>query len=364
MLTVLLISPLAAEDSPWEELEPYFRVPADYEGKLGEFRSVMTFNDGTLVETAEHWERRRTEIRDFWIGELGPWPEVITEPRIEVLNEEQKDGILWKRIRIGYAPNQMPEGWLLMPDGDGPFPAVLVVFYEPETSVGLGVDGKPPGPHRDFGIQLARRGFVTLSIGTPGGDAYQPEIGDAECQPLSFHAYVSANCWHALAAMPEVDAERIGVTGHSYGGKWSLFSAALWDKFAAVAVSDPGVVFDETNPSVNYWEPWYLGLDPNVPTRPRGIPNDERPRTGAYKRLIESRHDLHELHALIAPRPFLVSGGSEDPPLRWVPLNHTIAVNRLLGYEDRIGMTSRPDHSPTAESNAVLFAFFEHFLGE
>lgn len=362
ILTTILCSRLRADEPAWEIIEPHFRVPEEFAGKRDEFRSALTFDDGTDVASAGDWERRRAEIRDYWISELGPWPELITEPRIEVLSEEERDGVTWKRIRIEYAPGQMPEAWLLVPEGEGPFPAVLVVFYEPETSVGLGVNDKPPGPYRDFGLQLARRGFVTLNIGTPGGDAYHPDIGDAECQPLSFHAYVSANCWHALAAMPEVDAERIGVAGHSYGGKWALFSAALWEQFAAVAVSDPGIVFDETRSSVNYWEPWYLGLDRDEPARPRGIPNDERPRTGAYKRLVESGHDLHELHALIAPRPFLVSGGSEDRPERWVPLNQTIAVNELLGYEHRVGMTNRPDHSPNEESNAILYAFFEHFL--
>ncbi len=47
---------------------------------------------------------------------------------------------------------------------------------------------------------------------------------------------------------------------------------------------------------------------------------------------------------------------------RWEALNHTIAVNRILGYENRVGMTNRPDHSPNDESNAVIYAFFEHFL--
>jgi dienelactone hydrolase len=162
--------------------------------------------------------------------------------------------------------------------------------------------------------------------------------------------------------MPEVDSKRIGVTGHSYGGKWALFAAALWDKFAAVAVSDPGIVFDEKRSNVNYWEPWYLGLDPAQPKRKPGIPTDANPRTGAYKRLYEARRDLHELHALIAPRPLLVSGGAEDPPLRWTALNHTVAVNKLLGQADRVGMTNRPQHGPNEESNAALFAFFEHFL--
>ena len=64
----------------------------------------------------------------------------------------------------------------------------------------------------------------------------------------------------------------------------------------------------------------------------------------------------------MAPRPFLVSGGSEDYPARWIPLNHSIAVNNLLGHENRVAMTNRPGHSPTEESNEAMYRFFEHFL--
>jgi hypothetical protein len=92
------------------------------------------------------------------------------------------------------------------------------------------------------------------------------------------------------------------------------------------------------------------------------VPTAEDPRTGAYNRLVESGHDLHELHAMMAPRPFLVSGGSEDPPGRWKALNHAIAVNRLLGKEHRVAMTNRPGHAPTAESNEKLYLFLEHVL--
>jgi hypothetical protein len=141
-----------------------------------------------------------------------------------------------------------------------------------------------------------------------------------------------------------------------------MFAGALWEKFAAVAVSDPGVVFDETRPNVNYWEPWYLGLDANEKRPMAGLPTVDNPRTGAYKRMIETGRDLHELHALIAPRPFLVSGGSEDPPARWLALNHGVALNQLLGWSNRVALTSRPAHTPTAESNEQLYAFFEHFL--
>ena len=74
--------------------------------------------------------------------------------------------------------------------------------------------------------------------------------------------------------------------------------------------------------------------------------------------------DLHELHALMAPRPFLVSGGSEDSPRRWLALNHTRAVNRILGYQNRVAMSNRPVHAPNEKSNEIIYRFFEHFLGK
>ncbi len=68
------------------------------------------------------------------------------------------------------------------------------------------------------------------------------------------------------------------------------------------------------------------------------------------------------MHALMAPRPFLVSGGPEDSSERWIPLNHTIAVNHLLGFENRVAMTNRLEHSPNPESNEQAYLFFEYFL--
>jgi pimeloyl-ACP methyl ester carboxylesterase len=159
-----------------------------------------------------------------------------------------------------------------------------------------------------------------------------------------------------------VDARRIGVVGHSYGGKWAMFAACLNEKFSCGVWSDPGIVFDESRPNVNYWEPWYLGQD-RIRTHKPGLIASDNPRTGAYARLVESGHDLHELLALMAPRPFLVSGGAEDTPERWRALNHIVAVNQLLGRTNRVALTNRSGHSPTEESNEQIYAFFETFLG-
>ena len=361
----LLISILAATflraELP-DEIRSSFKPPAEFFGRLGTFRSPLIFDDGSRVEEIADWPRRRSEILRAWHGAMGAWPPLLVKPALTPLREERGDGFVRRRVSLEVAPGQHQEGWLLLPDGAGPFPAVLVVYYEPETSVGLAPPGK--GAHRDYGLQLVKRGFATLSIGTPGGNAWMPELGSAACQPLSFHAYVAANVWAAMAALPEVDAKRIGIVGHSYGGKWALFGGALWDKFAAVAVSDPGIVWDEARPNVNYWEPWYLGLDSarKVQRKP-GVPSETNPRTGPYARLLADGRNLTDIHALICPRPFLVSGGSEDTPVRWTALNHSHAVNELLGIpEPRIGMTNRKDHTPDESANGVLCAFFEYFL--
>jgi hypothetical protein len=342
-------SALTKEEAQW------CRPPPEFVGQLGEYRSPLKFLDGTTVKSAEDWQRRRREIRETWHAVMGSWPELLENPRLEVLATEQREGFTQKRVRVEIAPNQFENGFLLIPAGKPKFPAVFVPFYDPETSVGLAK------PMRDFAYQLTKRGFVTLSIGSPGGDARKPDLGGATCQPLSFLGYVAANCAKVLADLPEVDSARIGVVGHSYGGKWAMFASCLSDRFACAVWSDPGIVFDEARSNVNYWDPWYLGAA-DGPPRPVGLPSQKNPSTGAYKILRERGMDLHELHALMAPRPFLVSGGSEDPPSRWIALNHTIAVNQLLGMQDRVAMTNRADHSPTEESNEQIYRFFEHFL--
>ncbi len=353
-------------DQTWTDIQSYFSPPASYQAAsdpddLGDYSTPLRFEDGTQVKTAADWERRREEIRIEWEGLLGKWPPLNPEPSVDVLKTEQKDGFSQQQVRFRWAPNESTTGYLLVPNSKGPHPAVITVFYEPETAIGLGK------PNRDFALQLARRGFVVLSLGTTEASEaktyaiYHPTIESAEVAPLSMLGFAAAQAWYVLAARSDVDSTRIGIVGHSFGGKWAMFASCLFDKFACAAWSDPGIVFDESRPSVNYWEPWYLGYHP-PPWRERGMIGPDNPAKGLYPSLVATGHDLHELHALMAPRPFLVSGGSEDPISRWRALNHTVAVNRILGFENRVAMTNRPDHDPNPDSNQTIYSFFEHFL--
>ena len=337
------------------DLDKYFAPPQQFAGDFGKYKSPLINAEGLAIRTVAEWEAKRKATLETWHKLLGPQPPPVEKPRLVYHTQEHLEHHTRHSVEIETMPNgRMQRGYLLVPHGDGPFPAAVVVFYEPETSVGKGKET------HGFGFHLANRGYVVLAIGTPS-DLNWPSEKKNELQPLSMLAYAASNCRRALAGLPNVDAERIGILGHSYGGKWAMFASCFDDKFACAAWSDGGIVFDEKRGNVNYWEPWYLGYQADASRKP-GIPNDANPRTGAYKTLVEQGHDLHELHALMAPRPFLVSGGSEDGPNQWRALNHSVAVNRLLGYADRVAMTNRPGHTPTLESNEQLYAFFDRFL--
>jgi hypothetical protein len=370
---------------PPAELAEFFQPPEKYRADFGKFRSPLLFNDGKPVKTADDWPRRRAEILATWQKLLGPWPAPIEKPRLETVKTTRRDNITQHQLRLGIAlGEEMVDGFLLVPEGKGPFPAVLVVYYDAQTGAGLGTK------MRDYGWQLAKRGFVTLSIGKPnatvdfddsnkakGGPYLGPVGKPVRVQPLSALAYAAANAHTVLAQRADVLPERIGIVGHSFGGKWALTASCLYDKFACAVWSDPGIVFDERdrrkeNPggSVNYWDVWYLGFelgeeaDPKKTGGFRKLPSEGQPRTGTYKALVEGNHDLVELHALMAPRPFLVSGGTADMPERWPALNHAIAVNKLLGYENRVAMTTREGHGPTEQANEQVYRFFEWWLKE
>lgn len=347
-------------DTLWQKLKPYFSVPREYEGNLGKYRSPLKFYNGETIKSAADWQVRRKEILEHWEDKLGHWPPLIANPEVEIIDSSRQENFTRYHIRFNWRADEKTTAYILVPDGPGKKPGVITVFYEPETGIGL------KKPYADFALQLARRGFVSLSIGTDAflkaneHAQYYPRKDSVTIQPLSMLAYLAANAWNLMANWKDVDPEKIGIVGHSYGSKWAMFASCLFEKFACAVWCDGGIVFDGSRPNVNYWDPWYLGY--YTPPWDKNV-NASRTK-GLYPILLDEGYDLHELHALMAPRPFLVSGGSEDPPERWIPLNHTIAINNLLGYKNHVGMTNRQDHTPDTEATKQIYRFFEYFLKE
>jgi len=59
---------------------------------------------------------------------MGPWPPLVERPRFETVATMRRENITRHQLRLGIAvEGDMGDGLLLVPDGKGPFPAVLVV---------------------------------------------------------------------------------------------------------------------------------------------------------------------------------------------------------------------------------------------
>jgi dienelactone hydrolase len=156
-----------------------------------------------------------------------------------------------------YADHRIEEVWIAMPGGKnlpawlhlppryagGRIPAVIAV---------PGMDSFKETGVSMYGDRWLERGIAVLAIDGPG--QYEaPLVGLFFSMP-GWQAAGKACCdW--LAARPEIDADRIGISGNSFGSFFSTIAAAYEPRIRAVAVSgvchEPGfhTIFEEASPT-------------------------------------------------------------------------------------------------------------------
>ncbi len=136
--------------------------------------------------------------------------------------------------------------------GEGPFPAMVLVH---------GGGGKA---FRDWAEHWARRGYVALAMDTAGCGPNGPlaDGGPDQSDTTKFRDFTDEDAremwtYHAvsavirgvslLAALPEVDRRRIGITGISWGGYLTCIVAGLDDRLkVAVPVYGCGFLGDNS----------------------------------------------------------------------------------------------------------------------
>ena len=242
----------------------YDHPPAEFSGQLGAYRSPLKFADGTLARSPAEWAKRRTQILETWHRRLlAAWPTSSIKPNVKRLETVQRDGYVQHHVHVQISTDgKLADGYLLIPAGEGPFPAVFVPFYEPLTSIGEGTKGR--GTH-DYGRQLVRRGFVTLSIGTPGSfekigaDTRQLLVEAGAEQPTPTTADAAGLRGRQLPHGPGADAgSRSGASRHHRAvvrrQVVDVRRRVCMTSFSVRSLVRPGIVLDEKNANVNYWE--------------------------------------------------------------------------------------------------------------
>jgi dienelactone hydrolase len=126
-------------------------------------------------------------------------------------------------------------GTLTVPEGAGPFPAVLLISGSGQQDRDETIFG-----HRPFRViadRLTRDGFAVLRTDDRGTGKTTGAVGSLDTDIGDGRA-----AFEFLAAQPEVDKKRVGIIGHSVGGLIAPTVAARTGKVAfVVALAGPGV---------------------------------------------------------------------------------------------------------------------------
>ena len=337
--------------------------------------------DGTKIETADDWRnKRRPELLDLFAREMfGKRPSVAPEKiAFEELTVDQNalgGKATRKEVRIYFdAPNALPKADLLIyipNERKGPAPVFLMPNFQGNWTTtddpgvaALDVAGRTRNankkPEEVRGVAKSRWAFDKIvsrgyAIATVYYEEIDPDKDDGfkngvhplfgersdagdETASIAAWAWALSRALDCLETLPEIDATKAIVAGHSRLGKTSLWAGAQDERFAAVISNDSGCggaalsrrEFGETVAVINKSFPhWFCENFKKYGADVNALPFDQ-----------------HELIALIAPRPVYVASATEDqwadPKGEFLSALYADPVYRLLGTDGFGGVAEQP----------------------
>ena len=348
------------------------------ETKVGTYTlpDPLVFNDGTPVKTADDWtKRRRAEVLElFATNVFGHSPTAPRKLNYEVFDTDQNalgGKAIRKQVTIYFSPSKdgpKEDILLYLPkDAPKPVPVFLILSFSgnqtatSETAIKLGnawdlrTRQKSQAPENSRGRgqadteRILARGYgyatinyVDIEPDFRGGylsglrrlffKPGQTEPAPGEWGAIGAWSYGLSRALDYFEKDEDVDAKRVAIVGHSRLGKTVLWAGSIDTRFAMIISSCSG----EGGASLsrrNYGE------------RVKDLVNPARYPywfTTDYQKFADNVDklpvDMHELIALIAPRPVYITAGETD---RWAdPKGEFLAavaagpVFRLLGGED------------------------------
>lgn len=311
------------------------------------------------VNSLDDWqaqrERRRRELFDM----LGLWPlPERTDLRAVVTGRLEQEDFAVEKLHFQSLPGLYVTANLYLPKGQRqPAPAVLYVCgHAPVKTNGVSFGNKVAYQHH--GIWFARHGYACLLIDTL-------QLGEIEglhhgtyreglwwwnargYTPAGVEAWNSIRALDYLCSRPEVDRDRIGMTGRSGGGSYTWTTAAL-DERVKVAAPVAGIT----------------DLQNHV------VDGCVEGHCDCMYFLNTYRWDFPLHAALLAPRPLLIVNTDADNifPLDGVQRLHARVkrIYDLYGASANLGLVIGPGpHKDTQDLQVPVFRWFNrHLKGE
>lgn len=340
----------SAQEAAWQIEDP----------RLREFLKLQTTKvaDSCLatVSTLEDWKKQRPHYLAQLKEMLGV-PPMEGRPQLQatVTQTISRDGVVIENLHYQSLPGLYVTGTLYRPEKQSePLPAILYVCGHGRVKKNdISYGNKATYQHH--GAWFAKNGYVCLIIdtiqlgefeGTHHG-TYRKEMWwwqNRGYTPAGVEAWNGIRGIDYLQSRPEVDGERIGITGRSGGGAYSWWVAAL-DERVKAAVPVAGITSMQ-NHIVDGCIEGHCDCMYMV-------------NTYAW--------DFPLLAALIAPRPLLISNTDKD---RIFPLDGVVDVYtktrriyELYKSVGNIGLNiAEGPHKDTQELRVNAFHWMNRFL--
>jgi dienelactone hydrolase len=357
----VVVSGNMAFGQPRPEWRPLGPLPGD--AMLSRYfeHEVAILRDNCLseIKTRADWEQRCEEYRRQLREMLGldPWP-AKSDLKVTITGTIDRDDFRVEKLYYQSLPGLYVTANLYLPKNvTERVPAVLYLCGHSQVKVDNVSYGNKTHYHF-HAVWFARHGYACLVL-----DSLQ--LGEIEGIHHGTYRYgmwwwnnrgytpAGVEAWNCVRAIdylqsrPEIDPERIGVTGRSGGGAYSWWIAAI-DPRVKVAVPVAGIT-DLQNHVVDGCVEGHCDCMYFVNTY---------------------RWDFPMVAALVAPRPLLIVNGDHDPifPEDGVRRVYETArkIYRLYDAEDKIGIfVTKAAHDDIQPIQEAAFRWIDrHLLGK
>ena len=310
-----------AQESAPMQYEVLKGMPAFYE----ELKATLTYPMAWGNSPTRRFRKWQREGRAKVLECMSPAPPKADSFAPEVLDEEQREGYKAQKIVFNINAWSRVQAYLLIPDGEGPFPAVLALHdHGGHFSIGKEKMVRPfrvtdevmadaeKWSHACYdgefvGDRLSREGYVVLTVDALfWGDRGRREGVDYDAQQAlnsnlqqmgmafgSFIAWDDLRSVDFLNTLPCVERGEIAVLGHSMGAHRAWMTAALSEEVKA------GVAICWMNTTE------YLMT----------LTNNQNKGGSAYSMIIPGVRnylDYPHVASLACPKPMLFMNGTKD----------------------------------------------------
>ena len=277
----------------------------------------------------------------------------------KITGEKKINGIIVKNVVYESRKDFPVTALLMIPEGAGKHPASIMLCGHAE-------EGKASATYQTAALNLAAQGFIMLVIDPVGqGERHQyVDISDKNpgcCVEHNYHGkqlhltgeYFGAwRAWDAvrgidyLMTLPEVDTERVAITGNSGGGTMTTFVNALDSRLCMAAPSC-------------YITTWLHEVENELPADVEQMP----------PHAMEYGLDMADFIIAQAPRPAIILGQKNDffdPRGTLEAYEDAKHIYSLLGAADDVEVFIGPDsHGYHLANREAMYNFFnKHAFGK